>query len=347
MSKKALYLPGPSYYDENVKAYAGWHKILELQHEALEDAGYEVTVPFISPDEIDTSSSFARIASWSLAASRYFAGISPDLVLGAPSYAHHTFFLSPSAKNIAYVWNNSDTYRIKQLEPEYGTFNTPFPTHPVNTTMNSEALKRVRKVIACSEFVRNTWGMYQVPNGTPIDIAHWGVDSDLFHPGKKNSKFTILFVGGDPIRKGLRYLLRALKDIEDQDIEIWLAGCKIGSLDPRVTELGIIEHKHMPELIRQAHALVLPTLEDGIALCVQEAMASGVVPITTLECSEVFQDFRSGLTIPYRDHISIKAYIEALMNNRDLLRNISKHAREEAQGQTWDQFKEEFVRALR
>ena len=108
----------------------------------------------------------------------------------------------------------------------------------------------------------------------------------------------------------------------------------------------MVPHAKMPALMRQAHVLVLPTLEDGNPLSVQEAMASGLVPITTEVAAEVFEDGVSGFQIPYRDPGAIAARLTELLDDPGRLQSMSEAARARAETQTWDKFKTEFSAAL-
>lgn len=358
--KRALYLPGPSYHDEGVKKYAGWHRILELQREAIQEAGYSVDTPNLNPALIDGSSSFSKIASWSLVATSFLQD-RPDLIVGAPSYGHHCFMASERAsKRVAYVWNNADWYRDKMLQPAYQAARVPYPTHPINQFMNRSALDHADRIIACSPFVAKTHA--QIEGIPEISIANWGVDSELFQPGEKDDYFTIVFVGGDPVRKGVRYLMEALTKITRRPVgggrvNVWIVGCEltdnwipiaVRDIDDRIRfyAWGMRPHAEMPDLLRRAHVLVLPSLEDGIALCVQEAMASGVVPIATDDPAEVFEDGVSGFKIPYRDSEAIAARLEELMQDPLRYREMAQEARAHAETRTWEKFKAEFTQCI-
>lgn len=357
-TRNALYLPGPSYYDDNVKKYAGWHHILELQRQAISDAGYAVHVPEVPAELVDQSSSFAKIASWSLGALKA-ANDDYSLIVGAPSYAYMMFLAAaPSSdrggfyndvKNVAYVWNNADWYRGKMLEPEYTRVGAAYPTGPVNQLMNELALVSTDRVIANSDFVKKTHA--DIAGIPEISIARWGVDSEKFHPGgPKPVKFTVLFVGGDPIRKGLGYLLEGIDRMDAAAhgvTDLVAVGCIINRPFPANSRwLGMMPHAEMPALMRQAHVLVLPTLEDGNPLSVQEAMASGLVPITTEVAAEVFEDGVSGFQIPYRDPAAIADRLTELLDDPGRLQSMSEAARARAETQTWARFTHEFSEAL-
>lgn len=346
---KALYLPGPSYHDEQAKVYAGWWHILEYQRQAIEQAGYKVVVPEVPKEYIDYASSFSQIASYSLYTSQFLDSYI-DLVVTAPSYGHHTIFRKGlvTSKVITYVWNQADWFRDQQLLPEYKKFNAEYRTLPINTLMNEMALKLSDRVIANSNLTKRTHS--KIIPASKISVASWGVDSERFHPGDREG-FKVLFFGSDPIRKGFTYLWEALKLCHEAlgNFEFWVLGCNpLGKeLPPNVKVFGLVPNAQVPEIIRQCHVLVLPTLEDGMPLAVQECLASGVVPITTECAAEAFDHYRSGFVMAYRDPLAIVKYLKLLKDDPTLLNNMSKEARRVAETQTWTKFRSDFTSILK
>jgi glycosyltransferase involved in cell wall biosynthesis len=124
----------------------------------------------------------------------------------------------------------------------------------------------------------------------------YGVDTELFFPGdRQGSQFTAAFVGVAAVRKGLHFALEAWQrssasssgrfliagDILPEYRRIldpWLA-------DPSVTVLG--HSDAVPELMREAHVLLLPSIEEGFGLVCTEAMASGSVPLVSDACTDL------------------------------------------------------------
>ena len=347
---RALYCPSSSYFDEGVKQYAGWWRILEYQKEAIEGAGYEVICPQVPGEYLDKASSFSEIGSYSLYLSQ-FVDDTIDLVIGAPSFAHHSIFrasANPKIKKVVCLWNQADWFRQKQVAPEYKKFGIPFPTLPINTLMNELSLKLSDTVIANSHFTRKTHA--EIVPESKIKVAMWGVDSERFHPGGREG-FKVLFFGSNPVRKGFTYLWEALTSCRESlgDFEFWVLGCEpvSGELPPNMKVFGLVPNVQVPEIIRQCHVMVLPTLEDGMPLGVQECMASGVVPIATECAAEAFEHYRSGFVIPYRDPEAIARYLVVLRDNPVLLGCMSKEARRKAETQTWAKYKQQFADILK
>ena len=358
---KAIFSPGPSYSNPEVRKYAGWVHIFDLYREGLEELGYEVFVPEVDPKLIDQSSTVSKILSYDIVAAQQIPG-DAELFLGPPGYSRAQMIAGRDnnwgrgMKNFLYVWNNADWWRDKQLAEEYKRFNQPYDLSLSWRWINRTALEMCDHVIACSPWVKKTHA--RVVPEDKISIAFWGVDSEKFHPPDVEPEgFRVLFVGGDPIRKGLHYLFRALEGMEN--VELWVVGCSpigggsniVGVIgepgkNVRVKQFGMLPHDRMPEIYQQCHVLCLPTLEDGIALAVQESMSCGLVPVTSPETSEVFDDEDSGFRVGYRAVESIREKLEWLQHD-NLRRGMSIRARERAVKDTWEITKEQFKEIIR
>jgi len=377
---KAIFSPGPSYSNVEVRKYAGWVHILDLYKEGLEELGYEVIVPYVDPGLIDERTTVSKILSYDVVAASQLP-TDAELFLGPPGYSLAQImrlkagrtalplmdigFFPPQhlyeaqlkelqdrkPKLFLYVWNGADWWRDEQLKMEYEKFGQPYDLSPSWRWINRTALEMCDRVIACSPWVKGTHS--KVVPEDKISIAHWGVDSEKFHPPEVEPEgFRVLFVGGDPIRKGLVYLLRATGGLEG--VEIWIVGCTPLDGPPiqitnrvKIRQFGMVSHEEMVHIYQQCHVICLPTLEDGIALAIQEGMACGLVPVTSPETSEVFEHYVSGLKVDYRDVDQIKKYLEWLANDPGLRREMSRNARKLAETQTWKNTKEEFKDIIR
>lgn len=344
---KAIFSPGLSYHDPEVRKYAGWVKVLDLYKEALEELGYEVFIPQVPSELVDEARTVSKVLSYDLVA----ATLNPpdaELFLGPPGYSLIQMMMLPKAKKFLFVWNNADWWRDRQLANEYKEQDAFYDLSQSWRWINRTALLKCDHVIACSPWVK--WTHEEIVGKGKVSIAFWGVDSQRFQPAAvEPPEFRVLFVGGDPIRKGLKYLLWALAGV-DSAYELWIAGCRPISQDkcpPHWKQLGMVPHDEMPKIYRQCSILVIPTLEDGIALAIQEGMASGLVPITSPETAEVFDDGISGFKVDYRDVEGIRKHILKLRDNKELRQYMSREARKKAESQPWSMTKEQFKEIIR
>lgn len=150
-----------------------------------------------------------------------------------------------------------------------------------------------------SSFVRDSL-LEEGVRSNKIFVNPYGVDLELFRPGpddkQKRSALRFLFVGWFSGRKGIYDLFEAweLSGLFERGAELIVAGgtrkdlnCWPGQLPRGVTILGPVAHPDLPALYRSADVFVFPSLFEGSAKTVLEAMASGLPVVTTPEaCDE-------------------------------------------------------------
>ena len=146
-------------------------------------------------------------------------------------------------------------------------------------------------IIAGSEFVAEALVHCGVPEAR-CQVVPYGVDTSRFKPKPPrdrigDERLRILFAGEVGLRKGAPYLLEALRQLGSRRVEARFAGRVV--LEPArltpyrdvVTFLGPVPRSRMPELYHWADVLVLPSICEGSALVVYEAMASSLPVICT------------------------------------------------------------------
>lgn len=166
------------------------------------------------------------------------------------------------------------------------------------------AVKYADEIIVLSHGVKEYfWKQYQrrtrfIPNGVnkpeirrADKIKAWGLKKDEY----------VLFVGRLVPEKGLRYLVRAWKDI-NTDKKLVIAGGSSNS-DIFLEELksmsgdgiiytGFVQGRILEELYSNAYVYVLPSDLEGMPLSLLEAMSYGNCCLTSdiAECFEVVED---------------------------------------------------------
>lgn len=147
-----------------------------------------------------------------------------------------------------------------------------------------------------------------VPLGRLKDEISIAVAPTPQTPKERGDELKILFVGSVNLRKGIPYLLAALKQIQGT-IPF---NCKVvGSLEikpERVTEysdvcefLGRIPRSQVKDLYAWADVFVLPSLCEGSAMVTYEALSLGVPVITTYNSGSIARDSIDGFIVPIRD----------------------------------------------
>ncbi|NET53986.1 MAG: glycosyltransferase family 4 protein, partial [Merismopedia sp. SIO2A8] len=129
---------------------------------------------------------------------------------------------------------------------------------------------------------------------------------------KRGDELRILFAGSVGLRKGIPYLLQALRLLKGK-IPFT---CKVaGSIDiklQRVKEysdvcnfLGRVPRSQMADLYTWADVFVLPSICEGSAMVIYEALNWGLPVITTYNSGSIVRDGIDGFIVPIRDAAAI------------------------------------------
>jgi glycosyltransferase involved in cell wall biosynthesis len=146
-------------------------------------------------------------------------------------------------------------------------------------------------VLVPSPFVRDDLLRQGVPPDRLV-LLPYGVDIERFVPcGRTNhtGSIRILYVGQVGYRKGLPYIAAALSRLEMNLSSFRVVGPVVNQsriLERRlqgVNYIGAVQHDELTTQYREADIFVLPSLAEGMALVVLEAMATGLPVIVTRE----------------------------------------------------------------
>jgi glycosyltransferase involved in cell wall biosynthesis len=201
-------------------------------------------------------------------------------------------------------------------------------------------------VLASSDYVKKS--LLEVGVATErIKVLPFGVDTSQFRPAQRRSgkKLRLLFVGLISQRKGIKYLLEAMKQLGRPEIELVMVG-RIDGIEQGLasyrsyfTHIPNLPHQEIHRVFESADAFVFPSLHEGSALVTYEALASGLPVITTENAGSVVRDGVEGFVIPIRDITALKEKIVTLYQNPELRREMGVHARERAEQFTWQAYR--------
>jgi len=162
-----------------------------------------------------------------------------------------------------------------------------------------------------------------------IWVVPYGVDSAVFpgtllpdrgDQGDRDAEFRILFAGQLCLRKGLRFLLDALESAGQPKWRLDLYGPAMaetaGDLeryqgDSELQLHGAVSQDRLALAFRQAHLLVLPSLEEGFGLVVIQALACGLPCIVSdaVGAKDVIRHRENGSVVPAGDSEALAAEI--------------------------------------
>ena len=191
-----------------------------------------------------------------------------------------------------------------------------------------------------------------------VELIHPGVDEEHFAPGEgdrerfglKDDEFVILFVGWLLPRKGLDFLILALRELvhdrelQDKRIRLAVVGSGPGrdridallertELTDRCTFLGTYPYDEMPEVYRSADVFVLPSIatedwQEQFGMSLIEAMSCGVPVVASRSGAipEIAGD--AGILCQPNDFLSLYEALKRLISDEVLCGDMAKAGRE-------------------
>ncbi|HEY1109774.1 MAG TPA: glycosyltransferase family 4 protein [Opitutaceae bacterium] len=164
----------------------------------------------------------------------------------------------------------------------------------------------------------------------------------------------VLFAGSMSQRKGLADLFAAMRLLKRKDIELVVFGSPVASPTFYRRELESFTHEaprphaQVLELMRTCDVLCLPSIVEGRALVVQEAMSMGLPAVITANtgADDVVREGESGFVVPVRAPAAIAEKLDWLADNRDAVAAHGEAARQAAARFTWADYGAKILSAL-
>jgi len=235
------------------------------------------------------------------------------------------------------------------LAEEHSRWGVPFPGIASERIEREEEEYAIcERITVQSSFAERTFIERGIPHSKLIKLP-LGVDLKMFHPiPKKDSVFRVLYAGHCSVRKGIVYLLEAVSKLRLPNFELVVNGSIAPEVAPLMRPftgsyrfLGFQPLERLHEVYSQASVLVLPTLEDGFAKVVTEAMACGVPVIATPNCGapDVLDDGVEGFIVPIRDPDAIREKLLYFYENPGVRDAMGQAALARVRGLTnWDAY---------
>lgn len=239
----------------------------------------------------------------------------------------------------------------KELNPEAGSSFRPTPARMVRRCIKE--VEEADYILAPSDYVRDSVLPFGVDPDRIISMP-FGVDLSLFAPAPDTPMppFKILFAGHIGLRKGVYYLLEAVRQAEIPGLQVVLLGNIEGDGEwlRKYEDLYIhIRHtprQEIPVIFSDAHIYVFPSLHEGSTVSIYEAMASGLPVVTTPNAGSVVQDGEDGFIVPVRDIDAIRARIQQLHQDPKLRAEMGRRAVANAANYSWDAYSRRIGAAL-
>lgn len=205
-------------------------------------------------------------------------------------------------------------------------------------------------IILCpSEFVMESCRHLGVPESR-LRLLGYGFDPGLFRPaapgvtGRARASFRVVFAGSFCHRKGSHLLLDAFARLRASrpEVELHVFGHVIDP--PKQPTPGVVFHGRVPqpvlaERLREMDVMAFPTLFEGSAYVVYQALASGLPVITTRNAGSIV-DPSCGLVLPEISSDALLSALQSCHDDRARLAALAAAAPRAAGRYTWAHYGE-------
>jgi glycosyltransferase involved in cell wall biosynthesis len=273
---------------------------------------------------------------------------------------HGPHYTMPLRARVPRVVTIHDLTMIEHPEWHEGSKARFFPP------MIRAAARRAGALICVSDHTARRLEALLHPRG-PVVVATHGVDLLRFRPdGDDDAVLAALgvrapfvaFVGTIEPRKNVPSLVRAMAHV-DPSVQLVLAGrsgwgadavdAELAStgVSARTRQLGYVDDKVVPALLRRAAAVAYPALEEGFGLPALEALACGAALVTTSGSAmeDVVED--GAVLVPPGDDDALAAALQRLLAGGPEVDRLRRRGPEIAATHTWVRSAERHVEAYR
>jgi glycosyltransferase involved in cell wall biosynthesis len=243
--------------------------------------------------------------------------------------------------------------KILQIERErYPGLESETPSE--NLQRDEAVFRRICEVtdvfIAPSQFVLDGLREFGVSRER-CNLIPYAVDNSWFNLNNSPIKNRILFVGAAGLRKGIHILGMAAQKLNRENYEFRIAGSvsdviRNHEITKKLRFLEQIPRAEIQHEFAQADIFVLPSLAEGSAGVIYEALAVGLPVIATKAAGSVVRDGIEGFIVPEGDSEALAERIEELLENRELRDRMASAARVRAMDFTWDKYAEKLLTVL-
>ncbi len=213
------------------------------------------------------------------------------------------------------------------------------------------------RFLAASSFTRSSL-IEHGANPDDISVVPYGVDLQRFHPAahtRQDDRLHLLFVGRINQRKGVKYLIEAMRLLPPDRVRLTICGRVVDDLRLFQEFAGQIEIRpsvseaELVKAYQQADLFVFPSVAEGFGQVLLEALASGLPILSTTHTAapDLIVDGREGFIVPPRRPDLLAEKIEWAMKHPEQLRRMSVAARSRAEEFTWKRFREGVASAVR
>ncbi len=252
--------------------------------------------------------------------------------------------------------------KVRQLQAEEALLSPEWAGTLSSLGDSSEKLERKDQELAMADLivVASTFSKQTLVDTAnlkqKVEVVPYGAPPvrERTNHREAGSKLRVLFVGALGQAKGISYLLDAVLRLEGQ-VELTLIGRRVSPMMPspevlnRYRWLPSLPHEELLEEMSRHDVLVFPSLHEGFGLVITEAMAQGLVVVTTPNTAgpDLISDGLDGFIVPIRSSTAIEEKLDFLRSDAKVLAGMKEAARQKAKARQWEVYRRQIASVAR
>jgi starch synthase len=250
-------------------------------------------------------------------------------------------------------------YQENVVAEEYRRWNVPQPLSKPHITIREEEIYATADAITVPSSVARRSFLQMGLAPEKVHVIPYGVRLDQFTRTEDppQNSFEVLFAGQISIRKGIPYLLQAFARMKHPHKRLTIVGAVQDDMRGLLSTLpsedvvftGSLPQTQLAKKMSASHLLVLPSIEEGLALVQGQAMACGcpVLATTATGAEDLFIDGQQGFIVPDRDVDALTERMQQIADDPALQSKLSEAAMLLVKSLGgWDQYGETWDRLL-
>jgi starch synthase len=227
-------------------------------------------------------------------------------------------------------------YQEELLAEEYRRWGVSQPLEKPHIVVREEAIYAQADAITVPSTVAKRSFVQMGVATEKVHVIPYGVRLDRFTQTQMppTDSFEVLFAGQVSLRKGIPYLLEAFSRLKHPKKRLTVVGsvqddlrALLGKLPQQnVTFTGSIPQAELAKRMSASHLLVLPSVEEGLALVQGQAMACGCPILATVAtgAEDLFTDGVEGFIVADRDVDALTSRLQQVADDPALQQQLSK-----------------------
>jgi len=200
-------------------------------------------------------------------------------------------------------------------------------------------LRHADRVLVNSDFVKDTF-LHQGWDADRVEVAYQGLDDAFFDllPGREqqplaDAELKLVFAGAFEQRKGADHVTEALLALDDVPWTLEIVGPIDETMksrhqvfldDPRVKAIGRVDRRELAKRLSASDIFLFPSLAEGSARVVFEALAAGCYVITTRNSGSIVQNGVHGALVKPDDSKTTVEALRAANSNRLRMQSVGQ-----------------------